>query len=53
MVESDISLRHEFSHLADVFVLMECVYFDQICFTTPNIKLKKLNHIVRLYYGVV
>ena len=53
MVDSDISLRHEFSCFADVFVFTECVYCDQTCFTTPSIKLKNLKHIVCLYCSVV
>lgn len=53
MVGSDVLLRYEFSCFGDVFVLTECVYCDQTCFTTPNIKLKNLDYIVHLYCGGV
>lgn len=32
MADSYISLRHEFSCFADVFVFTECVYCDHTCF---------------------
>jgi hypothetical protein len=53
MADSDISLRHDCRCFAEVVVFTECVYCDHTCFTTPSIKLKNLNHIVRLYCSVV